>query len=47
MGLFECPAAGTSPWLVVSANRAVEELPVRVVGGDLHQPVTANFCIDH
>lgn len=47
VGLFERPAAGTSLSLVVSANGAVEKLPPHVVGGDLNQPVTANFCIDH
>lgn len=43
MGLFKHPAAGTSPWLVVSASGAVEELPAHGVGGDLNQAVTANF----
>lgn len=40
MGLFKCPATGSSPWLVVSANGAAEELPAHVIRGDLNQAVT-------
>lgn len=43
VGSFEHAASGTSPWLVVSASGAVEELPAPGVGGDLIQPVTGNF----